>query len=785
MSTRIKNLFRVMSLFVLVVSFIPVNQVVFAATTTPPPADMFQLPWDQGLAWVAIDGIDNTSERPASSSHNYLLGGAIDFAPHNNMITGENTSNFWVAAAAAGTVVGISSCHIILDHGNGWLTQYQFLGNIQVKLGDTVAQNQRLGIIADGVRIKYCPGSVDPNVPHLHFMLRPTMIGATFAGWLVKYNWFFNSTSFTRNGTTVGLYKPLLNAPVAQPTTTPTLAPTLTPGPGTASVTPGPGTPSATPISTQPSATATLPSSITDTPVATSTGATDTPTPTAASGPYVITVASQPNLGVGDTTTTTVSLNNVPVEGFTSAEFTCTYDATLLEASNILLGTLFGADAASIINGPQNGKFIVAIAGSHGNKDTTNGVAFTFDLKALQAGQTTINCTARVSIGSNTLTDLPSSGSALTILAETLTPTTQPLPTDTPAPTQTLAVTDTPFATLVPTQTPVPGWLTFTDATFGFQFMYPSQGQIQSGSNDSNTRINNLPIVQPGTNLTRKFMNVLVGQNVTECKSQQVQDPGVTVTINGIPFLKQTGAQGAAGSLFDLVEYSTLRDGVCVNLEFVLQSHDPSSFPTPPPVFDYATETALFDQIVATFMWLPQTPTATPDVSATPAFTATPIASPTLAVTATPTMFMSPTPSGGNGAITGQVTAGKPVTINVYDSSSVLVATAQTQPDGSFYLEVPPGNYTAIASAPGFLKAQADVASLNAGITRILPPITLLAGDIDGNNVIDQFDALTIGMNYNGTTPSAADLNGDGIINVLDLELLADNYRDTGPTVWQ
>jgi hypothetical protein len=60
-----------------------------------------------------------------------------------------------------------------------------------------------------------------------------------------------------------------------------------------------------------------------------------------------------------------------------------------------------------------------------------------------------------------------------------------------------------------------------------------------------------------------------------------------------------------------------------------------------------------------------------------------------------------------------------------------------------------------------------------------------LAGDIDGNNVIDQFDALTIGMNYNASTPTAADLNNDGVINVLDLELLAGNYRKTGPLSWE
>jgi hypothetical protein len=66
-----------------------------------------------------------------------------------------------------------------------------------------------------------------------------------------------------------------------------------------------------------------------------------------------------------------------------------------------------------------------------------------------------------------------------------------------------------------------------------------------------------------------------------------------------------------------------------------------------------------------------------------------------------------------------------------------------------------------------------------------LPPIVLLAGDIDDNGIIDQFDALTIGMSYNSPTPSVADLNNDNTINVLDLEALARNYRTTGPIVWQ
>jgi len=61
----------------------------------------------------------------------------------------------------------------------------------------------------------------------------------------------------------------------------------------------------------------------------------------------------------------------------------------------------------------------------------------------------------------------------------------------------------------------------------------------------------------------------------------------------------------------------------------------------------------------------------------------------------------------------------------------------------------------------------------------------LIAGDIDGNGVVDQFDAMTIGMSYNTASPDAADLNADSTINVLDLELLAANYRVTGPQDWQ
>ena len=149
---------------------------------------------------------------------------------------------------------------------------------------------------------------------------------------------------------------------------------------------------------------------------------------------------------------------------------------------------------------------------------------------------------------------------------------------------------------------------------------------------------------------------------------------------------------------------------------------------------------------------------------------------PTDTPTSTPTQQP---PETGN--LTGQVIACKQVTVNQYPAGT----------DGKFTInDIPVGTYTVEAKAEGFLKAVGS-ATITSGGTAKMPIITLLAGDINGSDgnpipddVINQWDAMTIGMNYNGTVPPAADLNCDGVINVLDLELLARNYRTTGPTAW-
>lgn len=861
MSMKSNVWLRVCSLLILLISMVPASQAGAIAASAPPPVDMFQLPWDQGIAWYAIDGIDNGTRRPTSSSHNYLLGGAIDFAPHLNMRTGENTSTFWVTAAAAGTVVATSTCYITLSHANGWVTQYQFLANIQVRLGDTVARNQRIGIIADGVRYPYCPGYQEINVPHLHFMLRPSIIDASFAGWQVKYNSFFNSTTFTKNGTTLGLNRALLN-------TMDVVIPTAT-------------------VPTQPTATPTNVMS---------------PTPTL-TGPYVSTTITPQTIAIGGSALVTVRLNNVPSTGYTSTEFTCSYNANLFEASNITIASLFGADPVTAVNGPNAQNLIVAIAGSSGNRATTSGTAFTFNVEGLQPGQTVIECRARVSQGNNSLTEIPfvvdyltiGGGTPTAVVTPSFTSTVvgPPPASSTPTPTAASAFCDqaafiadvnippgtqifpgsqftktwrlqnigtcdwtpayqlyffsgeqmsapaaiqfnttvdsgatvnisvTMTAPLTPgsyrgnwmlrnangqlfgigpqasepffvdisvmSQTPTPyptftpggDWQTYTNSRYAFMFGYP--GQLETGSTDNFAQIS-LPYVQ-GTNLVDKFLEVSVVENFDMCESALPSQAAETVIISGLPFLVEVGADAGAGNFYEWVSFSTSRNNVCVTLDFVLHSLNPGNFATPIPEFDYDAESLVFDQIVSTFSWLPTSVTPSP-TSLTPVTTATFTPSPA-APTVTSDPALSPTPSGGNGAITGRAIASKPVTITVYDANNTAVITVQAQQDGSFYIEVSPGNYTVIAFAEGYLRAQAAVPNLNPGITRILGQVSMAAGDIDGNNVIDQFDVLTIGMNYNLAVPAAANLNNDGIINVLDLEALARNYRKTGPTAWQ
>src|SRR6185503_9031016 len=131
--------------------------------------------------------------------------------------------------------------------------------------------------------------------------------------------------------------------------------------------------------------------------------------------------------------------------------------------------------------------------------------------------------------------------------------------------------TNTVVATISATAAPT----TYQNVKYNFKFTLPTGATIQSQT-DNLGRVN-LPFAS-GTNLTEKYIDVNVRENVTPCGSTLVGGSSVTsenVTINNIQFNKQTSTEGAAGSVYDTVAYSTVRNNACISISFVLHSANP------------------------------------------------------------------------------------------------------------------------------------------------------------------------------------------------------------------
>ena len=64
--------------------------------------------------------------------------------------------------------------------------------------------------------------------------------------------------------------------------------------------------------------------------------------------------------------------------------------------------------------------------------------------------------------------------------------------------------------------------------------------------------------------------------------------------------------------------------------------------------------------------------------------------------------------------------------------------------------------------------------------------LTLRAGDIDGNQMIDLTDAGFVGANFNNPVPPSpdqADLNKDKVVDIRDLVLVGSNFGLKGPII--
>jgi hypothetical protein len=100
--------------------------------------------------------------------------------------------------------------------------------------------------------------------------------------------------------------------------------------------------------------------------------------------------------------------------------------------------------------------------------------------------------------------------------------------------------------------------------------------------------------------------------------------------------------------------------------------------------------------------------------------------------------------------------------------------------------------YTVEVSAPGYLTPRTTLDLRNhlvnggylpASVT-FLPVLSLLAGDLNGDNQVNIFDLAIVGSHYGQEGVSPADINGDGKVNIQDLALISGNFGLDNHYTW-
>ncbi len=183
---------------------------------------------------------------------------------------------------------------------------------------------------------------------------------------------------------------------------------------------------------------------------------------------------------------------------------------------------------------------------------------------------------------------------------------TENLPTPTPplpcggTPTFTPTLTLTPTLTVTPD--PLSGWNRFQNDKYKFFVKVPPDASAGMSENSGRADLK----FAPNTNLREKYLAITITEGAAACKYTSGNPTSSSnVTINGVQFLKEEGSEGAAGSFWDWVSYSSVKNNACINLAFVLKSVNPGNLPTPPPIFDKVAESAIFNQIINSFAFFP------------------------------------------------------------------------------------------------------------------------------------------------------------------------------------
>lgn len=111
----------------------------------------------------------------------------------------------------------------------------------------------------------------------------------------------------------------------------------------------------------------------------------------------------------------------------------------------------------------------------------------------------------------------------------------------------------------------------------------------------------------------------------------------------------------------------------------------------------------------------------------------------------------------------------------VAEFTAVADASGNISLPGSVSLN--PGVYDIFISSPNYLRKKLSNHSMASGATVNLP--VLLAGDFDGNNLINSLDSSFMTTRW-FTNNTAADVNKDGLVNSIDLSFVIKNWLKAG-----
>jgi outer membrane biosynthesis protein TonB len=379
----------------------------------------------------------------------------------------------------------------------------------------------------------------------------------------------------------------------------------------------------------------------------------------------------------------------------------------------------------------------------------------------------------------------------------TFTPTRTPLPpTATPTRQPTAAPTDVPVSPTPPSPRPIA--LTFEGPSAvelneifrvnGVAQNVPDPGlygvQFEINYDADKVAISNLEVNSSLFFVVRDEVDNTTGR-IVFAASRQGRVPGLTGNVIVLSFDVTAIEPGVVTFAFEDAKFSSSQAEPFsiapeihnVTIEQSNVTPVPTQEPTPKPTVEPTPKPTV-------------EPTPKPTVEPTPKPTVGPTPQPTQQPTPQPTQ--QPTPQPAMASVSGRITligrfgnnwSGATARVGTSDQTTLTEA-ALTDVQGNFNIEnVSTGLQTVTADAPGYLSAVCSNANVIAPQT-VLNPAALLAGDINGDDLIDIVDAATVGTNFGQIGTNAADITQDDAVDIFDIVLVSVNYGEIGPQDW-